>query len=261
MRDEPGEDALDAAARAVAEAEHAVALTGAGVSVESGIPDFRSPGGLWSIFDPFEYATLSCFLEDPEKAWRLYRALGTTLAGRKPNAAHGALAALERANLLHGVITQNIDSLHQAAGSRRVFEIHGESGHLRCLGCGRLERVLPSHLEPGPVPRCGPCGWPLKPDIVLFEEDVREMDAIEAILEECDLLLLVGTSAEVSPASLLPGRVLHGGGSLIEFNLGQTRLTRSGLGPRGVWVEGPVGMTLPLVAARALHILGSRGGP
>ena len=98
----------------------------------------------------------------------------------------------------------------------------------------------------------------MKPDIVLFEEDVRDMDAIEAVLAECDLLLVVGTSAEVAPASLLPGQVLHRGGSLIEFNLGRTRLTRSGLGPQGVWVEGPAGTTLPRVAARALRILSSR---
>lgn len=252
--------ALDAAVEAVAGAGHAVALTGAGISVESGIPDFRSPAGLWSVFDPEEYATLSCFLHRPEKAWRLYRALGRTIAGKEPNAAHVALASLEAAGRLAGVVTQNIDGLHQAGGSRRVLEIHGDWTHLQCLGCGRLEPFLPAHLEDGPVPACAGCGGLLKPNVVLFEEAVRAMDEIQALIRNCDVLLVVGTSAEVAPASLLPSQVHRTGGVVLEFNLGPTQLTAELGGRRSRLVRGPAGLTLPRLAngVRARREAGAR---
>ena len=116
-----------------------MALTGAGISVESGIPDFRSAGGLWAVYDPQEYATIDAFLGDPEKAWKLYRAMGETIEGKEPNAGHRALADLEEAGRLACVITQNIDGLHQAAGSRSVIEIHGDHKHLQCLRKPLLE--------------------------------------------------------------------------------------------------------------------------
>jgi NAD-dependent deacetylase len=241
---------------ALREEHPVVALTGAGISVESGIPDFRSPGGLWARFDPYEYASLSCFIDRPEKAWELYRELGGTVRGKLPNPAHEALARLERAGLLSGVVTQNVDGLHQAAGSRQVLEIHGDHSHLQCLQCGRLEPFEPHHLEPGPVPRCETCGFPLKPNVVLFEEPVRDMGRILALVRDCRLLLVVGTSAEVVPASALPGEVLRRGGSLLEFNLEPTQLTLEGLGPRGALVRGPVGTTLPAVVAPVLALPG-----
>ncbi|MBP7517356.1 MAG: RNA polymerase subunit sigma, partial [Desulfobulbus sp.] len=126
-------EALAAAAARLRSARKAVALTGAGVSVASGIPDFRSAGGLWTVFSPDEYATLEVFHRDPAKAWELYRALGRTLLGRSPNPAHHALAEMERQGLIQGIITQNVDNLHQQAGSTRVFEIHGDHQHLQCL--------------------------------------------------------------------------------------------------------------------------------
>ncbi len=245
---------LDAAARILAEAGHAVALTGAGISVESGIPDFRSAGGLWEVFDPMEYATLSGFLRDPAKSWRFFRELGKLAIGRTPNPAHRALAQLESAGRLAGVVTQNVDGLHQAAGSGRVLEIHGNGTRLHCLGCGRVERLLPGHLEPGPAPLCSRCSRPLKPDVVLFEEPVRAMEAIRELLRGSDLLLVAGTSAEVTPAAWLPEEILARGGRLMEFNLEPTRLTRSGLGPGGAFVQGPVGTTLPLITSRVLSI-------
>ncbi len=244
------------AADVVSSARHAVALTGAGISVESGIPDFRSPGGLWSRFNPMEYATLRCFLETPEKAWRLYRALGSTLSGKVPNAAHRALARLEAGGRLAGIVTQNVDGLHRAAGSRVVHEIHGEHARLQCLACGRLEPMEPRHLDAGPVPRCAACGRPLKPNVVLFEESVRCLDSAAELLRDCDVLLVAGTSALVSPACFFPEEVLARGGSIVEFNLEPTRLTLSGLGPHGVFVEGPVGATLPAVAR---HVLDGAG--
>jgi NAD-dependent deacetylase len=245
-------DPVGRAASALARARRPVALTGAGVSTESGIPDFRSPGGLWSIFDPAEYATLSCFLREPEKAWRLYRALAASLVGRKPNPGHRALARLEAAGRLAGIVTQNIDGLHQEAGSRGVIELHGEARHLHCPACGRLEPARVAHLTPGPAPHCDDCGAFLKPNVVLFEEEVRDMEAVAELLSGCDLLLVIGTSAQVVPASDLPARVRALGGSILEFNLEPTELTASGLGRSGTFVPGRVGQTLPLVVERAL---------
>lgn len=250
---------LDAVARRVAEVRRPAALTGAGISVESGIPDFRSPGGLWSIFDPTEYATLSCFLRNPEKAWELYRALGRTLLGKRPNPAHVALADLESVGRLTGVITQNVDGLHQAAGSRTVLEIHGEHGSLQCLRCNRTEPFLESHLEPGPVPRCARCDHPLKPAVVLYEEPVRAMDSIHELLTSTDLLLTVGTSAEVAPACFFPAHVRASGGRVIEFNL-RRELPESTLGPGGAFLEGPASVTLPRLAER-VRALTDAGGP
>lgn len=243
-------EALAEAARALRGASFAAALTGAGISVESGIPDFRSPGGLWSVFDPAEYATLSTFRRNPEKAWRLYRALGRTLAGRRPNPAHEALAALEAAGLLKLVVTQNIDGLHQAAGSRQVVEIHGDHRHLQCLGCGLLEAVAAVHLDGDAVPLCPHCSSPLKPNVVLFEEAVRGLAEIEAALRRCDLLLVVGTSGLVWPAAGLPEMVRRRGGRVIEFNLGSTELTENG--SVDYLFAGAAGTTLPLFVASVL---------
>ena len=241
---------LEAAAEAIAGARKTVALTGAGISVESGVPDFRSPGGLWEVFAPMEYATLSCFLRDPYKAWRLYRALGETLQGKTFNPAHAALADLEERGELAGIITQNIDGFHQAAGNRVVLEIHGSHSDLECLKCHAREPFLDQHLQPGPVPRCGRCRSPMKPSIVLFEEMPRALREIEELLTGCDLLLVVGTSAQVAPACLLPRDVLGRGGRLLEFNIEATELTLRGLGPGGRFIVGPAATTLPELARR-----------
>ena len=227
-----------------------VALTGAGVSVESGIPDFRSEGGVWTRFSPWEYGTLTCFLTNPAKSWELFRELGRTLQGKQPNPAHVALAALEQSGRLAGVVTQNVDGLHQAAGSRNVIELHGDQQHLQCIDCGRLTLATPEHLEPGPVPTCEACGRALKPNVVLFEEMVRHLPAIEDLLAGCDVLIVAGTSAEVVPAAMLPTQVLSRGGSVLEFNRERTLLTARGLGPRGALILGLAGTTLPLVESR-----------
>ncbi len=244
---------LDAVARWLAGARHAVALTGAGISVESGIPDFRSAGGLWSVFDPMVYATYSCFVRTPEKSWDLFRAIGKTLAGKKPNAAHVALARLEKAGDLAAVITQNIDGLHQGAGSSNVLEIHGSHDDLHCPRCGHVEPMIAQHLEPGPVPLCRSCDGPLKPTVVLFEEPVRSLGPIREILAGCDVLLVVGTSAEVTPASHFPVDVGLRGGRIIEMNIEPTRLQR-GATWEGAIVEGPASITVPHLVDRALEL-------
>lgn len=247
---ETSTQAPERAAGLIAAARHVVALTGAGISTESGIPDFRSPGGLWERFDPMEYATLSCFLREPEKAWRLYRALGESLAGSRPNRAHAALAELERAGRLAGIVTQNVDGLHQAAGSKRVLEIHGSWRRLECLGCATSTPLEPERMRDAAVPRCPSCARPLKPGVVLFGEAVRDLDAIGSLVAPCDLLIVVGTSAEVAPAAGLPESVKARGGRIVAFDL-TPRLDSD------LFVPGPAGTTLPAVA-RA--VLADRGG-
>lgn len=233
-------------------AEKTVALSGAGISVASGISDFRSPGGLWSIFDPDEYATLSVFQRDPVKAWQLYRALGRELAGKQPNGAHLALAELEAAGELSGIVTQNVDNLHQQAGSSVVLEIHGDHQHLQCLRCGSLEPVTEEHYLEEDVPLCNSCNYPLKPNVVLFGESVRHLKEIENLIAGCDLLFVIGTSAQVHPAAGLPMMVKQNGGTIVEFN--HEHSLGSGY-PGGItaitdyFIRGDVAVTLPLLAA------------
>jgi len=190
---------LAEAVSAFTSARSAAALTGAGISVGSGIPDFRSQGGLWTRFSPDEYATLEVFLENPGKAWGLYRELGRKLQDKKPNRAHRVLADFEAHGYLKGIVTQNIDSLHQSAGNRYVFEIHGDHTQLQCIRCGYLEPVEEHHFLEGDVPLCADCSYPLKPNIVLFGENVRSLEEITFFIQHCDLLLVIGTSASVYP--------------------------------------------------------------
>ncbi len=200
-----------------------VVLTGAGVSTESGIPDFRSRTGIWARYDPMEVATIDAFRRDPVKVWDFYAKRLGVLAGAKPNAAHTALAELERRGLVRAVVTQNIDGLHQAAGSRDVVEVHGSIGTSSCLACGHrepLERVL----ELLPVPACEGCGAVLKPDVVMFGE-LLPADRIERaseLVREAGLLLVVGSSLEVHPVAGLPEEALLAGARLAIVNRGGT---------------------------------------
>jgi NAD-dependent protein deacetylases, SIR2 family len=233
-------------------ANKVMALTGAGISVGSGIPDFRSPGGLWTVFSPEEYATIEVFRRDPGKAWELFRALGKVLVGKQANDAHHALAGLEQQGLLHGVVTQNIDNLHQQAGSRMVFEIHGDHQHLHCLRCGEIVPVLPDHFQATDVPHCAVCDFPLKPNVVLFGEPVRDLDAIHACIVDCDVLLVIGTSAQVYPAAALPALVRQRGGRIMEFNREPALCARAGRDD--FFFQGDVLRTLPPLAAACRHI-------
>ena len=242
-----GQAALAEAAAALRAASKAVALTGAGISVASGIPDFRSPGGLWTVFSPEEYATIEVFERNPAKAWQLFRALGKVLAGKEPNAAHRALAELEGLGLLAGIITQNIDNLHQQAGSRRIFEIHGDHQHLQCRRCDSVTPVADDLYQATTMPHCEQCGAPLKPNVVLFGEAVRHLEAIHAFVADCDLLLVIGTSAQVYPAAALPTLVRQHGGRIVECNR-ESVLHRTG--QANILLAGAVELTLPqLVAA------------
>ena len=215
----PGDDGaiLQEAAKKFRQARQALALTGAGISVASGIPDFRSPGGLWTIYPPDEYCTIDAFNENPEKLWQLFSKMGASLSDKKPSPAHRTLAELETAGLLRGIITQNVDRLHQAAGSRFVLEIHGDHAHLQCLQCDYLSEATSADFQAA-LPRCPNCGQPLKPNVVLFGERVRYLDEIQTVIASCDLLLVIGTSAKVYPAAALPAIVKQQRGFIYEFN-------------------------------------------
>jgi NAD-dependent deacetylase len=205
----------------------AVALTGAGISVPSGIPDFRSPGtGLWEKVDPMEVAHIDVFHRDPRRFWSYYRPRFGMLEGKLPNGAHRALAELESRGLLEAVITQNIDRLHRKAGSQRVVEVHGTietSSCVRCSASYALDQVGDLFDDEG-VARCLECRGPVKPDVVLFGELLpeRAMGAAYELAERADLLLCVGSSLEVHPVASLPAVTLRTGGSLGIITKGPT---------------------------------------
>jgi len=216
-------------AELVRDARSVVALTGAGVSVPSGIPDFRSPGtGLWQQVDPMEVAHIDAFHSDPARFWGFYGTRFATLSSKLPNGAHQALAELEQRGLLDAVITQNVDMLHRKAGTRELVEVHGSIASCSCPACGRAvtpdqvrERLL---AEPDGVPRCDRCAGPLKPDVVLFGELLPE-DALRRAQELCEragLLLCIGSSLEVYPVAGLPALTLAGGGVVAILTQGPT---------------------------------------
>lgn len=202
-----------------------VALTGAGISVESGIPPFRGRGGLWERFDPEQYAHISAFRRDPGRVWEMLVELLRIIGQARPNPAHLALAELERMGYLRCVITQNVDGLHQEAGSRRVIEFHGNNRTLVCLECGQRYGMQEVSLEALP-PRCR-CGGVLKPDVVFFGEPIPPEALEEAVREArgCDLMLAIGTSAVVYPAAGLPELAKRSGAKVVEVNPEPTPLT------------------------------------
>jgi NAD-dependent deacetylase len=208
-----------------------VALTGAGVSVPSGIPDFRTPEtGLWAKVDPMEVAHIGVFERDPERFWSYYRPRFQALGDKEPNRAHEALAELERRGLIEGVVTQNIDRLHRAAGSENVIEVHGSIETSSCLECGTafgLGEVDDLFDERG-VAVCGACGGPVKPDVVLFGELLPEKAMARAteLAEGADLMLCVGSSLAVHPVAGLPQLTLDHGGALAIVTKGATPYDR-----------------------------------
>ena len=215
---------IERARELVAKSKKIAALTGAGISVDSGIPDFRSEGGLWRRYDPFEYATYDRFLEDPSKFWTMGQELAEVILKAKPNPAHYALVELERQGKLIGIITQNIDNLHQAAGSKRVVEIHGNYLRATCMKCGKVyaEEDVHRRVVEGEIPpRCTECGGVLKSEAVLFGEPLPEIAMSEAIriCRETDLMIVVGTSLSVYPAAYLPQLAKKSGAKVIIVTL------------------------------------------
>jgi NAD-dependent deacetylase len=217
--------ALIGAARSV------VALTGAGISVPSGIPDFRTPRtGLWENVNQMEVAHIDAFHSDPVRFWSFYGERFASLQDKRPNGAHDVLAELERRGILDGLITQNIDMLHTLAGSSDPVEVHGSIAGSSCLSCPgsiALAEVRSRQAEePDGVPRCEHCGRPLKPDVVLFGEmlDERTLTRTRTLCEQADVLLCIGSSLEVHPVAGLPTATLANGGAVAIVTQGPTPL-------------------------------------
>jgi NAD-dependent deacetylase len=214
-------------ARLLRDSRSTIALTGAGISVPSGIPDFRTPGrGLWEKVDPMEVAHIDAFRRDAARFWNFYRPRFETLGDKQPNAAHRALADLERRGMLDAVVTQNIDRLHRKAGTRNLIEVHGSIETSSCTECGTswtLEEVDALFDSDG-IATCTRCTGKVKPDVVLFGELLPEgaMDEARRRATEADLMLCVGSSLEVYPVAGLPALTLDAGGAVAIVTQGPT---------------------------------------
>ncbi|WP_461210730.1 SIR2 family NAD-dependent protein deacylase [Desulfocurvus sp. DL9XJH121] len=227
-------------------AKKAVALTGAGISVPSGIPDFRSPGGLWSQFDPMDVASIEAMNGNPRGVWEFLLDAASMFDTAKPNPAHTALADMERAGLLRGVVTQNIDGLHRRAGSRTVVEYHGGCESWYCRRCRKpwdASRI--TDLGPKDIPVLCSCGGLIRPSVVFFGEGIPRgaVAGSDALLSGADMMLIVGTSGEVAPANAMPWRVKRSGGAVVEVNLGRTAFG----GVADLRLDAPAEEVLPLL--------------
>ena len=211
-------------AEEIIKSKFCIALTGAGISTESGIPDFRSKNGLWNRYDINEYGYLQSFLKNPEKVWKMLAEMAELFEKAKPNPAHYALAELEKLGLLKAVITQNVDGLHQEAGNKKVIEFHGSFNTLTCLNCGK--KYSKEEISLKNLPRCT-CNGILKPDIVFFGEPIPTKALNEALelANKSDLILVIGTSCAVYPAAELPIIVKRNGGKIIEINREESELS------------------------------------
>jgi NAD-dependent deacetylase len=238
---------VDALAELIREHRPCVVLSGAGISTESGIPDFRSRTGVWAMYDPMEYATIDAFLRDPVKVWDFYGQRLQVLGDAEPNDGHRALAELEERGWVKAVITQNIDRLHERAGSRALVEVHGSIRTSSCLDCGTVV-PLADVVELLPVPQCPTCGRVLKPDVVMFGELLPATQIARAQQLACDagVLLVVGSSLEVYPVAGLPLETLANGGRLALVNRGSTPFDARA----SVVIEGGTGETLRALADR-----------
>ncbi len=213
----------------IGRAARMVAFTGAGISAESGIPTYRGAGGVWNKYDPDKYANVNYFFRDPSYYWSFFRDVRYgVLRDARPNEGHRALARLEQKGVLKAVITQNIDGLHQEAGSENVFELHGNTRRIVCLNCGagygidEVRRQIETELPPS----CKSCGGMLKPDVVMFGEALPE-DTVELAAQEagsCDLMVSVGSSLVVQPAASMPVIAKRAGAALVIVNRDPTPL-------------------------------------
>ena len=217
------------AADLLSAARNGLALTGAGVSAESGIPTFRGEGGIWTKYDPVKVASIDRFLEDPSAYWSVAKERGSAALAARPNPGHYALAVLEAAGLLAAIVTQNTDGLHQESGSRRVIEVHGSGRTVQCLDCGAREprAEVQARLDVELPPRCKVCGGSrLKPTVVLFGEPMPHAALQEAfeLAKNADVMLVVGSSLVVYPAADIPLVALRSGASVIVVNAEPTPL-------------------------------------
>jgi NAD-dependent deacetylase len=249
------EAAIEDAAVLIRKAKRAVVLTGAGISTPSGIPDFRSEGsGLWSRDEPMEVASLSTFRTAPERFFHWFQPLAAQIFSAQPNAAHLALAEFEKAGHVRTIITQNIDALHQKAGSQSVVEVHGTVRTLSCTNCFQQFEsgsLLQPYLETGKIPQCLNCNGILKPDVILFGEQLPQSAWHEAqrAARQCDLMMIAGSSLEVLPVARLPMHALDQGAHLIIINNTPTYLNVRA----DVIIMDDVATTLPKIAKRVFH--------
>jgi NAD-dependent deacetylase len=218
-------------AKLIKGAKSVVALTGAGISVPSGIPDFRTPGtGMWKKVDPMKVAHVDSFRNNPVRFWRFYGERFATLGSKQPNNAHAALVALERQRLLDGVITQNVDMLHRKAGTKELIEVHGSIARCTCPDCGgnipQLEVRARLLGDPEGIPRCEICGGPLRPEVVLFGEKLSEQAFARAreLCANASLIMCIGSALEVQPIGALPLLTYESGGAIALITQGTTPL-------------------------------------
>ena len=215
---------IDRAAKLLENSHHAIILSGAGISTPSGIPDFRSTeNGLWKKYNPFEVASLSAFRVNPTRFFEWFRPLTKQILEAKPNEAHLAVSKLEAQGIIKAVITQNIDILHQKAGSKNVLEVHGTLNSMTCVSCYTKyssTQFLDEYINQGKIPHCPKCGGILKPDAILFEEQLPKniWKLAESEIKKSDLMIVVGSSLEVVPVANLPYQIVSTGGKLIIIN-------------------------------------------
>ena len=217
---------IQRAAKDILQSKKTIAFTGAGISVESGIPDFRGSEGLWKKYDPEEFAHIDAFHSNPDRVWLMLKDMFKLIMEAKPNPAHIGLAELERMGLLSSIVTQNVDGLHQAAGSKYVIEYHGSHRTLSCLKCSTKIEGTSLTLEDLP-PRCSRCSSLLKPDVVFFGEPIPWKAQMMSFKESksCSVVLVIGTSAVVYPAATIPLSAKENGATIIEINQEPTAIT------------------------------------
>ncbi len=241
---------IQEAAQLIRDANHCMAMTGAGISTPSGIPDFRSPdSGVWKQVDPLTVASIHAFRQNPQNFYDWIHPLSKLLITAEPNPAHSALVTLESKGKLKGIITQNIDDLHGKAGSKTVYELHGHLRKLTCIQCYQVQSgagVLEKFVKDRQIPKCNNCGAVLKPNVILFGEQLpmQEFVAAQVALEDADLLLVAGSSLEVAPASDLPPAAIDNGAKLIIVNSRPTYLDSKA----DIVIHGDVADILPRIA-------------
>jgi NAD-dependent deacetylase len=250
------DEAIQQTAKIIRSNNRGVALTGAGISTPSGIPDFRSPGnGLWTQYRPMEVASLTAFRSHPDKFYSWLRPLARKFFSAQPNEAHHALAKLEEKESIQAIVTQNIDNLHQEAGSDNVLELHGSFETLICTACHQqtqtTEDLIISLIDEGKIPRCQECGAVLKPDVVLFEEQlpVQTWEKAKITTRKCDYMLVVGSSLTVQPVSRLPQKAVDSGAALMIINQTETPMDDQAQ----VLIHGDAATVLPVLTQKVLY--------
>ncbi len=219
------EDKVNHLIKLLESSEYTIAFTGAGISAESGVPTFRGRGGLWEKFDPLKLATPEAFKEDPRRVWEWYKWRMEVIAKAKPNPAHIVLARLEEKGIVKTIITQNVDGLHQRAGSKNVIELHGNIWRAKCTKCNYKTRLREPPREI--PPKCPECNSLLRPDVVWFGEPLPRKAWEEALNEasKADLIIVVGTSGVVQPAAMIPVIVKYHGGKIVDINIEEDNYT------------------------------------